>query len=305
MSEETSWLHFTEMQTPNTAVLHKVKRVVYRGRTRFQQVDLVETYDFGLCLILDGKLQSSVMDEWIYHEALVHPAMLTHPHPKRVVIIGGGEGATAREVLKHDAVEEVVMVDLDEEVVNLARRKLRVMHRGAFDNPKLKLLHQDGRKYLEEEEDTFDVAIIDITDPLSGGPSYLLYTKEFYDILAGKLSEDGVMVTQATSTCYSRECFTSIAKTIAATFPIARPYRAWIPSFSSEWGFVLGSKHHDPVKLSARTIAQRLRSRGVRNLKFYTPRLHRYLFSLPKFLEKALRTEGRVIRDGEPVFMPA
>ena len=305
MSEEASPVYFVEHQTPHTSVTHRVRKVLYAGTTQFQRVELLDTYDFGVCLILDGKLQSSAFDEWIYHETLVHPAMLTHPHPRRVAIIGGGEGATAREVLKHRCVEEVVMVDLDYEVVELAKRRLRFMHRGAFNDPRLRLMFMDGRKFLEEAQPVFDVIIVDVTDPLAGGPSYLVYTKEFYDLASSKLTDEGVLATQATSTSYSLDCFASIVKTIASSFPIARAYKAWIPSFTSEWGFAMGSKHYDPAKLSVKTIAERLRKRGVGALKFYTAKLHRQLFIHPRYLEKALKEKGRLIRDGEPIYMPA
>jgi spermidine synthase len=305
MSEEGGFLHFVEHQTPNTWVMHRVRRVLYSGATRYQRVELLDTYDFGVCLILDGKLQSSAADEWIYHEALVHPAMVTHPHPRRVAIIGGGEGATAREVLKHGCVEEVVMVDIDREVVELAKRKLRFMHRGALSHPKLSLAFMDGRRFLEEARQSFDVIIVDVTDPLAGGPSYLLFTKEFYDLALKKLGEEGVLATQATSTTYSIACFASIAKTMASSFPIARAYRAWVPSYASEWGFVVGSKLHDPAELSVKTVAKRLRERSVKELKFYTARLHRQLFTHPKHLERALKERGRLIRDGQPIYMPA
>ncbi|MCX8204569.1 MAG: spermidine synthase, partial [Candidatus Nezhaarchaeota archaeon] len=183
MPEGASFTYFVEHQTPNTSVVHKVKRVLYTGDTQFQHVDIIETYDFGTCLVLDGKVQSSTFDEWIYHEALVHPAMFTHPNPCRVAIIGGGEGATAREVLKHRCVEEVVMVDIDREVVELAKSRLSLIHQGSFEDHRLKLLFMDGRRFLEETQQRFDVIIIDVTDPLAGGPSYLLYTREFYDVV--------------------------------------------------------------------------------------------------------------------------
>lgn len=303
MSEEASCIYLIDKLSPNVTLMRKVKSVLYSYRTKYQHVELVETYDLGLCLLLDGKLQSSTLDEWIYHECIVHPPMLTHPNPKRVAIVGGGEGATVREVLRHNTVEEVVMVDLDEEVVRLAKERLKMMHQGALESNKLKLLYMDGRKYLEEEKGSFNVIIIDVTDPIKGGPSYLLYTKEFYDLLMKKLDEVGVIVTQATSTHYSFECLASIFKTVSASFPIARLYRAWIPSYGSEWSFILGSKFYDPVELNAETILERLRSRRVENLKFYTPKLHQALFTLPKFLEDSLSTVGRVIRDDSPIYV--
>ncbi|PCN50053.1 spermidine synthase [Candidatus Geothermarchaeota archaeon ex4572_27] len=306
MSEgRAGWRYFIEHQTPHTSVMHEVKRVLYSGRSKYQQIDVIETHDFGLCLVLDGKMQSSMVDEWMYHEALVHPAMVTHPRPLKVAVIGGGEGATAREVLRHGCVKEVVMVDLDEEVVRVSLKYLGRMGGRALKDPRLTLIYGDGRRFVEETDRVFDVVVVDVTDPLSGGPSYLLYTKEFYEHVYRRLGEEGLMVTQATSTFYSQGCFTAIYRTVATVFPIARAYHVWVPSYNATWGFVIGSKAHDPAKLGPKAAAARLRERGVKGLKFYTPKLHRSLFTLPKYLERALKAERRVIRDSEPVFMPA
>lgn len=298
-------LFFIEQQTPNTSVTHKIKRVIHSELTRYQQVDIVETYDYGVCLVLDGKVQSSLADEWIYHEALVHPAMVTHPKPKKVLIVGGGEGGTAREVLKHNTVREVVMVDIDEGVINACKKYLGEIHQGAFDDPRLELFIADGREFLKLQPDAaFDVVIIDVTDPLEEGPSYLLYTKEFYEVARKKLSEEGVMVTQATSTFYSSFCYASIYATINSTFPCARPYQAWVASYNSMWGFVVGSKKHDPVGLSEHDVEERLNARGVKGLRFYTAQLHKALFTLPKYLVDVL-SKGRIVTDSQPAFMPA
>ncbi|MEM0318067.1 MAG: methyltransferase domain-containing protein, partial [Candidatus Nezhaarchaeales archaeon] len=169
------------------AHLHGVRKIMYSGRTKFQQVDIVETYSFGKCLFLDGKLQSCEYDEHVYHEALVHPAMMTHPDPKRVLIVGGGEGATAREVLRYPTVEKVVMVDIDGELVDLCRRYMPEWSQGAFEDPRLELVIADGRKYIEETGESFDVVILDLTDPLPGTPSVYLYTREFYELVKGRL----------------------------------------------------------------------------------------------------------------------
>ncbi|MCL7387859.1 MAG: polyamine aminopropyltransferase [Thaumarchaeota archaeon] len=304
-SGRVNWRLFLEWQTPTSAVLHLIKRVIYSGKTKYQEVDIVDTYDFGLCLILDGKLQSSSADEKIYHESLVHPAMLTHPKPSRVLIIGGGEGATLREVLKHRTVEKVVMVDLDEEVVQLCKKYLPEFHMNSFDDPRVEIVIEDGRKYVERLPDnSFDVAIIDVTDPLEGGPSYLLYTMEFYRILAKKLSDGGVFATQATSTYYSRNCFAAIYKTAASVFPVARAYHAFVPSYASEWGFVLGSKATDPLSLTPEDVGRRLKERGIENLVFYSPDVHQRIFMVPPSLARAFEV-ARPVTDSSPVFMPA
>ncbi|MEM3503189.1 MAG: fused MFS/spermidine synthase, partial [Nitrososphaeria archaeon] len=221
----------------------------------------------------------------------------------RVLIIGGGEGATAREVLKHKCVEKVVMIDIDKQVVELSKKYLGEMCGNTFEDPRLELVFADGRKFVEETNTTFDVAIIDVTDPLSGGPSYLLYTKEFYENLYQKLSEDGILATQATSTFYSIDCFSAIYNTISKVFNIVRAAHVWIPSFASTWGFVIGSKRYDPEEIE--DLDKRIKRRNITNLKFYTPKIHKNIFVLPPYIERKLKEENRIIYDNHPIFMPA
>jgi len=285
--------------------VHKVKRILYSGRSKYQEIDVVETQDFGLCLVLDGKVQSSLVDEFIYHEALVHPAMVTHPCPEKVLVIGGGEGGTVREVLKHNIVKDVVMVDIDEEVIRVSKTFMPQLSAGAFEDKRLKLVIDDGRAYLKKTNERYDVILIDVTDPLPEGPSYLLYTKQFYELVKERLKPDGLMATQATSVFYSRKSYTLIYNTLRQVFPVVRAYSAWIPSYVSAWGFVLASLKHDPLSLSNEEVERRLSERGVSNLKFYCPDYHRPLFTLPLYLRKALEEEREVATDEMPTFMPA
>lgn len=301
--DRVPWRWFVDHQTPYTSIIHKVKRIVYSGKTKYQQVDIIETYDLGLCLVLDGNIQSSTKDEWIYHESLVHPILFTHPEPKDVLIIGGGEGATAREVLKHRCVNKVIMVDIDNEIVELSKKYLREMCENVFEDLRLELVFDDGRKLVEETDKIFDAIIIDVTDPLEGGLSYLLYTKEFYEKLYQRLSDNGILVTQATSTFYSIDCFSAIYNTMSNVFDITRAAHVWIPSYASTWGYVIGSKRYDPEELEVTNLEKEIKERKVKVLKFYTPKTHRSLFILPPYLEKRLREEKRIIRDDQPIFM--
>ncbi len=300
------WRWYFDFATPYTASMHTIKEVIYSGRTKYQEVDIVVTYDFGKALFLDGKIQSTVADEYYYHEPLVHVPMLTHPKPERVLIIGGGEGATAREVLKHNTVKEVVMVDIDEEVVSLCRKYLPEMHQGAFEDPRFKLIIDDGRKFVEKANDkSFDVVIVDATDPLPEGPSRFLYTLEFYREVHRVLDDDGVMVTQATSVFYTKSVFAAILNTIGKIFKIARAYQHWVPSFYSPWGFVLGSKRHDPLELSKEDIAKRIEERGLKGrLKLYYPDLHHALFVMPLEVKEAFISETKVSTDTAPICIP-
>ncbi len=301
---EASWRYVLEwMQMPLEGHLHGIRKIIYSGKTKFQQVDIVDSYSFGKCLFLDGKLQSSEYDEWIYHESLVHPAMVTHPNPRNVVIIGGGEGATAREVLRYPTVERVVMVDIDGELVELCRSYMPEWNMGVFDDPRFELVISEGRSFIEESREVFDVAILDLTDPIPGTPSVFLYTKEFYELIKRKLSSNGVMVTQATSLRYSFETFAKIRNAVAAAFPLARPYTAPVVSFLSFCGFVIGSMGRDPLSLSSEDINARLKTlRG--ELQFYSECTHRFLFQLPRKFREALDAIKEVPTDSNPAFIP-
>ncbi len=297
------WRWIMEWHTPYEAHLYGIKKVYFIGKTKFQTVEIVEVYDYGKCLFIDGKLQSSQVDEWIYHEALVHPAMITHPNPKKVAILGGGEGATLREVLRYD-VEKVVMIDIDREIVELCKKYLPEWHQGSFDDPRVKLVIEDARKYLEETNEIFDVIIIDLTDPVPGCPSVKLYTREFYEIVYKRLSSNGVMVTQATSAHIPRcKNYAIIYNTIRQIFPVVRAYRVFVPSFVSPWGFVLGSKENDPLRLDSNYIKDRI-SKIKGKLKFYDEEVHRALFILPKYLRRILDETKEVATDDNPVYLP-
>ncbi|MDA1215969.1 MAG: fused MFS/spermidine synthase [Chloroflexi bacterium] len=283
-----------------------LRRVIYSGRTQYQEVSLLETGPFGRTLVLDGKTQSAEVDEFVYHEGLVQPAMVAHPSPRRVFIAGGGEGATAREVLRHTTVSQLVMVDLDGEVVALCREHLWNHHQGAFDDPRLQLLHQDALAYLRDTPEQFDVMIIDISDPLEGGPAYKLYTQEFYRLVTSRLAPGGLMVVQsgpAGPTNYG-ETFTAIRNTVASIFPQAFSYRTFVHSFGTNWGFVIGglADARDVFNLSADEIDTSIAARVSTPLRYYDGIAHQGMFGLPKYLRQALAAEDRVITDANPIF---
>ncbi len=295
---------FLEFVTPDFIQQFGIKGILYSGRSKFQSVEIIETVSFGKCLVLDGKIQSSEKDEFIYHEALVHPAMLLHPEPRTVFIAGGGEGATLREVLAHNTVEKVVMVDIDEEVIDLCRQLLPSLHQGSFDDSRLKLYHLDARKYLAETGERFDVIVIDLPEPLAEGPAYLLYTEEFYQMVKDKLTEEGVISLQSGTTCMGLTAgFTAINNTLKAVFPVVCPYEANIPAFGGTWGFSLASKKHHPLSISPEEVDSRIKSRVKKTLNFYDGHCHQGLFFLPKYLREAVEQETRVIADNEPLFI--
>jgi len=298
--DKRSW--FSDHISPDLTALHSLKDRIYSGRTKFQSVDIIDTDSFGVCLVLDGKIQSSEADEFIYHEALVHPAMVTHPCPEKVFIAGGGEGATLREVLAHKTVKKAVMVDIDEEVVNLCRRFLPSWHQNAFDDPRTELYFADARKYLEESRDKFDVIIIDLVDPLEEGPARLLYTQEFYQIVKQRLQPNGIISVQAEPSEWGNlDNFVAIANTLRNVFPIARPYQAHIPSFLSLWGFMAASQTLDPAELTPEEIDSRISKRISKKLKSYDGLTHQAMFTIPKHIRQQLLASQRIITDKQPI----
>ena len=295
-----SW--FQEYLTPNLAQYVAVRERVFSGKTRFQEVEVLDTIDFGRCLILDGKTQSSEADEFVYHEALVHPAMVAHPNPESVFIAGGGEGATLREVLAHNSVKSAVMVDLDGEVVEICRRFLPNHHRGAFDDPRVQLHFADARQYLEDTEDTYDVIIVDLPDPQEAGPASFLYTQSFYSLLRRRLNPEGVVAVQSEQCMTGNlEAFTAISHTLGSVFPLVFPYHAMIPSFSLDWGFNLASLGPSPTGLAALEVDRRLEERGCDSLWSYDGEAHLGMFMLLKNVRAALAEETRVITEDAPL----
>ena len=304
MADDISGKWLLETVYPDLAVMLRVQQVLFSGRTAYQHVEVLESGSFGRSLVLDGKTQSTERDEHIYHQALVQPAMLMHPNPVNVFIGGGGEGGTLREALSHKSVERVVMIDLDQEVVELCRRFLPQHHQGSFDDPRVTLLHQDARGYLERTDEQFDVMIMDLVDPMEGGTAYLLYTQEYYNIVKSRLKPGGILVTQSgpAGLISHQECFTTIYRTLSSVFADSGLYQVHIPAFQTLWGFSLASDAGLP-KLSADQVDRLVSERLGHNLDFYDGESHLSMFNLPKFIRSSVAEETRINRDDSPVFM--
>ena len=295
---------FIEAVSPELSVMLKVRQIYYSGQTAYQKVEVLDSELFGRSLILDGKTQSTERDEHIYHETLVHPAMLCNPEPKQAFIGGGGEGGTLREVLGHKSVKRVTMVDLDSEVVALCREYLPNHHKGSFDDPRTSLIHQDARSYLQNTSDYYDVIILDLVDPLEGGTAALLYTQEFYAIAKARLNPGGVLVTQSgpAGLLNYTECFTTIFNTLGTVFDHTTATQVHIPAFQTLWGFTIASDTPFPEASEDEVDAQ-IASRLASTLKYYDGVSHRNMLALPKFQREGLESEDRINKDSDPVFM--
>ncbi|MEB3844203.1 MAG: polyamine aminopropyltransferase [Desulfurococcales archaeon] len=299
------WNWIIEWGTPASAHMHGVKRFIYHGRSEFQEIQVVEYEELGKALILDGKTQSAIVDEYVYHEALVHPAMILHGNPRRVLVLGGGEGATIREVLRFKSVERVVMVDIDPVVIEVAKKYLPEWHQGSFDDERVELVIGDGLKYINEAGEKFDVIIADLADPLEAGPAYKLYVKEFYEAVKKRLNPGGVFVTQATSPSIMPYTHAVIYNTIRSVFKHAAYYHVYIKSFDSVWGFVLASDEKDPSSLDAGRIREYLKNNVIGENRFYDEIAHTHMFSVPKNVRIEIESVKDVATLDNPVFTPA
>ena len=295
---------FIESVYTDLNVMLKVREVFYSGSTAYQKVEVIDSELFGRSLVLDGKTQSTERDEHIYHETLVHPAMLCHPDPKQVFIGGGGEGGTLREVLCHNSVEMVTMVDLDSEVVALCRQYLPNHHLGSFDDPRTNLIHEDARAYLQNTPDLYDVIILDLVDPLEGGTAALLYTQEFYALAKARLNSGGVLVTQSgpAGLLSFKECFTTIFNTLGTLFDHIKAVQVHVPAFQTLWGFTIVSDTAFP-EVSEDDAELELARRLSKKLKYLDGVSYSNMHSLLKFQRDGLRTEKRINKDSDPVFM--
>lgn len=299
--KNSHWL--IEKFGPNEEHHHRIKKYLVNKKTKFQKVSIAQTYSFGKCLILDGEMQSAQNDEFIYHEALVHPSFIIHRCPKKVLLFGGGEGATLREILKHNTVKKVSMIDIDEEVINFCRIFLPEWHQGSFDNKRVEIIYTDAADYILRSPDKHDIIMSDLPCPIKGGPAWKLYTLEFYRLVKKRLSTNGIFVLQAGSGSLPQiRLHAALYNTLKKVFRFVFPYQEFIPSFDVPWAFILCSDFYNPCEMRANVINNRIKTRINGNLKFYDGTTHEALFRIPKYLRTLYKEGKEIITKNHPVF---
>jgi spermidine synthase len=243
-------------------------------------------------LILDGDTQSSQADERIYHETLVHPALAAAPRRNEVLILGGGEGATLREVLRCPDVKRCTMVDIDGEVVELSKRYLPEWADGAFEDPRARVIIGDALHFLAHDADRYDVVISDLTEPLEDSPSNPLFCDAVFADIKRRLADDGVYALQAsTAGFHNMRLHAKMARTLRAYYRHVRSFYTHVPAFDNDWAFLVCSDAADVAALQAERIdayASRLRGESY----FYDAQTHLRLFNLPLYLRRELLKEG-------------
>ncbi len=291
---------FLDYSSPVDLAAYQKLAVLVSGKSRFQEYEIFVNRVWGKVLLLDGRLQSAEKDEFIYHEALVHPALAAHPDPRRVLVMGGGEGATLREVLKSPGVAHAVMVDIDREVVEVCRQWLPEFHQGAFEDSRTELVFADGRAWLAAQPDgSFDIILLDLTEPLEEGPALLLFTREMYGLVYKKLAPGGLAAVQSGTAGPWGRLLPDLNRTLRAVFPRVASYTAFIPSFMDLYGFHLAGGE-DFVWPSPREVATRLQTRAMPRLRWLGPEFAAGLPFLPVYLQARLAREGRVLTDAAP-----
>ncbi|MBS0654864.1 MAG: hypothetical protein JSR46_03730 [Verrucomicrobia bacterium] len=290
-TQENLWyLDFYQQAEEELCFVH-VTKVLANGRSPFQEYTVIDTKNFGKVLLIDGEVQSAQIDEHIYHESFIHPAMVAHPNPKSVLVIGAGEGATAREILKHPSVERLVLVDIDGDVIQAVKQHLPEWHQGTFDHPKTELLIMCGKEFVEKTNEKFDVIYIDICDKLvKDSPVTELYSPKFYASVKKILSQNGILALQAMQLFPEMEGHLSIISNLKQVFPCVETGGAYIPSFVAMWGFAFASNQPICTKLSSETVDSILDKRNLSNkLNHYDGETHRNLFSLPKGIRQVIQ----------------
>ena len=276
-------LWFSEFHTKNVKLSIKVDKQLFSAQSDFQRIDVFDSKEFGRFLTLDGYMMLTEKDEFIYHEMITHVPMAVHPHAENILVIGAGDGGVVRELTKYDIVKNIDVVEIDEMVIEVAKKYLPFTA-SKFDDPRVHIFYQDGLKFVRKIEDKYDLIIVDSTDPF--GPGEGLFTKEFYGNCFKALKDDGIMVNQHESPFYHDDAVAMqrAHKRIVESFDKCRVYQAHIPTYpSGHWLFGFATKKYNPLEVRA----DEWNSLGIKT-KYYNTKLHKACFALPNYVQELL-----------------
>jgi len=272
----------TEFLTDDWGFFVRTARQYERFTSPYQTVEVHDTVPFGKLFRLDGCFMTSERDEFFYHENLVHIAAVTHPAPERALIVGGGDGGSAEEILKHPSIKSVTLAEIDLAVVDISRKYLQQVHRGALDDPRLTLLIEDGFAFVRNSTEQYDLIVLDLTDP--GGPSKPLYTPDFYRACAARLTPMGAMTLHIASPVAHPERIRGTLANLRSAFTIVAPYLTSVPLYGGLWMMACCSPMLDPRNMKPLEVERRIAQRGIGDLQFYNGDTHRAAFALPNFV---------------------
>lgn len=273
-------LWFTEKQTPNLGLSCKITRTLHEEQTEYQHMAVLDTLQYGKMLVLDGMVMTTEVDEFVYHEMISHVALNTHPNPKKVLVVGGGDGGAIREIIKHPSVEEAVLGEIDQRVIEVSQELLPSIA-GALTDTRVTLAVGDGVEHVRQHPGQYDVILIDSTEPI--GPAVGLFSREFYQDVYNALTPDGIMVAQSESPFVNQDVIQMIHQNLTGVFPIKHLYLASIPTYPSGlWSFTIASKKHDPLQVDPAKIRPM-------TTKYYNADVHFGCFKLPEFVKSLVK----------------
>jgi spermidine synthase len=277
----------TEYMTDDWGVFVRSAGTLARFRSAYQDVEVHDSVPFGKLFRLDGHFMTSERDEFFYHENMVHVAALAHPSPERALIVGGGDGGSAEELLKHPSMRTVTIAEIDKTVIDIAREHLRTVHRGALDDPRVTIRIGDGFRFVVDTREAFDLIVLDLTDP--GGPSTALYTPEFYAACAARLGPQGAMTMHVGSPVAHPDRVRQTLAELGSTFAAVTPFLTAVPLYGGTWMMACCSASLDPRTLQAIDVDRRIAQRGIADLQFVNGDTYRAVLALPNFVRPLTR----------------
>jgi spermidine synthase len=282
----------TEYMTDDWGVFVRSKAKLEAFRSAYQDVEVHDSVAFGKLFRLDGHFMTSEADEFFYHENLVHVAALAHPGPEHALVVGGGDGGSAEELLKHPSMRRVTIAEIDRSVIELSRRHFGRVHHGALDDPRVTLRIEDGFAYVANAREQYDLVVLDLTDP--GGPSTALYTPEFYAACAARLAPQGAMTMHIASPVSHGERIRETLAALREAFPRVTPYLTSVPLYGGLWMMACCSASLDPYAQPAAAIDERIAARRIGDLQCINGDTYRAALALPNFVRKLVDERKQV-----------
>ncbi|AIY40402.1 Spermidine synthase [Collimonas arenae] len=283
-----------EQLTQHTAYGTQLAPPLVQVQSQFQRIEIANSAEFGKVMRLDGAFMTSERDEFFYHECLVHPTALSHPQPRRALIVGGGDGGSSEELLKHPSIEHITLCEIDPLVIRLAREHLRQIHRGALNDPRVQHVAEDGFAFVKQAaraanaSQLYDLILLDLTDPQNANGSALAadcYGEEFLQACRALLNTGGALVMHLGSPFHHPQRFGQLRQRLGNIFTHVSPYTVYVPLYGALWGMAVASDTLDPRRLDSHAISARLEERALGVLQYYNENVHQALFALPNFVQ--------------------
>ncbi|MFZ6798207.1 polyamine aminopropyltransferase [Undibacterium sp. Di24W] len=281
-----------EHLSPYTAMQTQISEMLAEVQSPYQLIQIADTPEFGKIMRIDGAMMTSEKDEFYYHEALVHPAAITHGHPRSALIIGGGDGGSTEELLKYRSIQNITLCEIDEQVITLSRQHLTTIHQNAFDSPKVNIIHTDGFAFIQENQEKdrefYDLILLDLTDPIAPNGSNLAescMSEEFFRACYTRLNTGGSIVLHLGSQFYHQARYQTTLARLTKTFDVVNPYAVFIPLYGALWSMAIATKSDQarniwgPANLTASLINERLLEQKITDLRYYSAGVHASMFA--------------------------